>query len=162
MKPIKGFQIENLGHTGYLAGCLREAAVDDHIIILYVNTSGSRLVQPYGGIGKLMSTSVIATMVPGGYIFDMSTTSTSENAARRHLLNNTKLDVDLVLEDGSFTRDPKDLYAETSHGGNPLLSKTAIRFNDHKLFNLAIITEILSGLVTGSGTSQGEDHRSGC
>lgn len=159
---VKAFGIKNLGHTGYVAGCLKECKVDDHVILVWLNTSSSRLVTPYGGKGKLMSSSVIACRIPGGYVLDMTTPVTAENAVHHALNSGRTLDRPLLMENGSHTHDPTSLYTQTSHGLNALVSKTSIPFNDHKMFNLGLVSEILAGLLTRSGTSQGSSFHSGC
>ncbi len=159
---VKAFGIKNLGHTGYVAGCLRECQVDDHVILLWLNTSSSRLVVPYGGQGKLMSSSVMACRIPGGYVLDMTTPTTAENAVHHALNSGRELNVPLVAEDGSLTHDPRALYVQTQHGPNAIASKTSIPFRDHKMFNLGLVSEMLAGLLTGSGTSQGTSFHSGC
>jgi len=161
--PIKSFQIQRLGHTGYVAECLRQSNIDDHIVLLWINTSGSKLVRPYNGTGKMMSTSVFAAMTPGGYVVDMSTTSTAENTVHYNVMSKKELTNGcLALGNGNLTTNPKDLYVETPNGLNAMQSDTAILFKDHKMFNLGILAEILAGLYTGSGTSRNESFYSGC
>lgn len=161
--PIKAFQVQRLGHTGYVAECLRQSNVEDHIVLLWINTSGSKLVRPYNGTDKMMSTSVFAALTPGGYVVDMSTTSTAENSVHYNLMSNKELAAGcLALGNGDLTTNPKDLYVETPNGLNAMQSEAAILFKDHKMFNLGILAEILAGLYTGSGTSRNEYFYSGC
>jgi uncharacterized oxidoreductase len=159
---IKSFEIANLGHTGYVAGCLREADIKDHIVMLWINTSGSRLASPYNGSKKLMSTSVLAASVPGVYVMDMSTTSTAENSVHHAMMSRKDLDVNLILPNGNFTRNPRELYVDTPNGLNPLMGQTAIAFDNHKLYGVGLLAEILAGVLSGSGTSQGTSFHSGC
>lgn len=158
----KIFTINNLGHTGNIGGCLKEANITDHLIVLWINTSGSRLVNPYNGSKKMMSTSCMAASIPNIYGFDMTLPSTSENSVQYSLMSNDKLSIPLIKDNGNLTYEPADLYIMTQYGQDAITSKTGIRFSDHKMFNLGILAEILAGSISNSGTSQNNKFHSGC
>ena len=160
---VTPFGIKNLGHAGYIAGCLKYANIQNHLVLLFTNMAGSKVVRPFNGSDKMMSTSCISASIPGLYGFDMTTTSTSENLVRYRMLSNEKLTVPLVLENNELTYNPADFYGYTPDGyPNAALSKTAIVFNDHKMFHLGLLTEILGGIVADSGTSASSSFHNGC
>jgi LDH2 family malate/lactate/ureidoglycolate dehydrogenase len=104
----------------------------------------------------------MAASIPNIYGFDMTLPSTSENSVHHALMSGNQLSTPLILENGNSTFNPSDLYVQTQHGLNALGSKTAIPFDSHKLFNLAILSELLAGILTDSGTSARNQFHSGC
>lgn len=141
---ISSFGINNMGHAGYLKAIWQYIESKNHICILLSNMMGSKLVAPYGSSKKHMSTSCISAYVNDNFCFDMTLASNSENFIKYCYTIGDKLKNPLIINN-NLTYDPKELYNNTDQ--NPLSSDAAIIFDSYKLFNLAILIELICGTL---------------
>lgn len=154
--------VRRLGHTGYVAQCLRAAQLTQHVVLLWVNTSGSRLVQPWQGQGRWMSSTVQAAWIPGVGVMDLGLAALSENGIHHALLSGQVLKPGVLrTRAGEISTDPHSLYVRTDQGLNAAQSSTAILFDSARAYALGLIAECLAGVITGSGTGQNSSFYQG-
>jgi uncharacterized oxidoreductase len=142
----------NLYHVGRLADYTRMAAEQDCVGIMTVNGGGaSPLVAPFGGAAGRLGTNPISIAFPTGgavpFILDMATSVVAEGKVRlkRHRGEHTP-EGWLLDNQGRPTTDPNALYQEP-HGAILPLGGNA----GHKGFGLAMVVEILSGILARGG-----------
>lgn len=143
-------------HIGRLGAYTLMAAENDMIGILIVNSRGPA-VQPYGGVSRFLGTNPIAVAIPAGemkpFLLDFATSSVAEGKIWLAAVNDEKLPLGwIVNNDGCDTDDPHDfsISTPTVEGDGRLLSFGAR--DGHKGYCLAVLIEILGGLLTGAGS----------
>ncbi len=166
----QGSAIVALRHAGHLGriGQWAERALEAGLISMhFVNVAGSRIVAPFGGVDKCLSTAPIAFAfpVPDGppVVLDFATSAVAEGKVLVASNGGKPLpDGSLIQPDGSLTTDPATLYGPLDRPGdrNHKNGEGAIRtMGDHKGSGLALMCELLCGALVGSGTSGPADHR---
>jgi hydroxycarboxylate dehydrogenase B len=142
----------NLYHVGRLADYTRMAAEQDLVGIMMVNGGGaSPIVAPFGGTAGRLATNPIAIAFPAGgtvpFLLDMATSVAAEGKVRvkRHRGERTP-EGWLLDNQGSPTTDPNALYQEPRGAILPLGGNAG-----HKGFGLAMVVEILSGILARGG-----------
>ena len=154
------------GHLGRIGDWAERAAREGIISIHFVNVRGHPLVAPFGSHERRMSTAPIAMGIPAGQgadiILDFATALVAEGKVLVAAKSGREIDGQpLVDAQGCPSGDPTVLYGMIT-GDGPLLpsnGKGAIRaFGRHKGSGLALMCEILAGVLTGSGNTKGDKH----
>jgi hydroxycarboxylate dehydrogenase B len=142
----------NLYHVGRLADYTRMAAEQDLVGIMTVNAGGaSPLVAPFGGTAGRLGTNPISIAFPTGgsvpFVLDVATSVVAEGKvwAKRHRGEQTP-EGWLIDHEGRPTTDPNVLYQEPRGAILPLGGLAG-----HKGFGLAMVVEILSGVLARGG-----------
>jgi len=140
----------NVYHIGRLADYTLMATQHDMIGIAMANSSKS--VAPYGGRERLLSTSPISYAFPTEketpFVLDIATSVCAEGKVRVKLHKGEKLpDGWIIDKDGNPSNNPKDYY----EGGAILpLGGDSVGY---KGFGLALVVDVLSGILPGAGCS---------
>ncbi|MDW8048320.1 MAG: Ldh family oxidoreductase [Nitrososphaerota archaeon] len=138
----------NLYHIGRLADYTEMASKYNMIGVAMVNST--RMVAPHGGRERVLSTAPLSYAFPTGsgmpLILDMSTSACAEGKIRIALHKGEKLPLGYIIDgEGNLSTNPEDLY----RGGAILPMGGEIA--GHKGFGLAIVVEILAGILSGAG-----------
>lgn len=142
----------NSNHIGRLADYTEMALERDMLAILAVNAGGAgQRMAPWGGRAPRLSTNPIAFACPtGGGVpisFDIATTMAAEGKVRVKRNRKETLPLGWVLDaDGNPTTDPNAIY------GNP--PGTILPVGGHKGYALALMIEVLAGIVARGGYSR--------
>jgi hydroxycarboxylate dehydrogenase B len=151
----------NLYHVGRLADYTRMAAEQDLVGIMMVNGGGaSPLVAPFGGTAGRLATNPISIAFPTGgtgpFLLDMATSIVAEGRVRVKRNRGEEIPEGWLLDhQGRPTTDPNALYQEP-HGAILPLGGGA----GHKGFGLALVVEILSGILARGGYARDGAQRS--
>jgi uncharacterized oxidoreductase len=137
----------NCNHVGRLGEWVELAAGQGAIGLAFCN--GGRpggLVAPYGGAGRLLGTNPMAAAVPIAgqppFVMDFATSAVAEGKVRVARNKGQSIPEGWILDaQGRPSTRPVDLY----EGG--MLLPTA----GHKGFGLALLIELLGGVLTGQG-----------
>jgi uncharacterized oxidoreductase len=142
----------NLYHIGRLADYTRMAAEHDLVGIMTVNASGGPpLVAPFGGSAGRLGTNPMSIAFPTGgsgpFILDMTTSVVSEGKVQMKRLHGERTPEGWLIDhEGRPTTDPNVLYQDPRGAILPLGELAG-----HKGFGLAMVVEILSGILTRGG-----------
>jgi uncharacterized oxidoreductase len=148
---VSAVGIFNCNHIGRLADYTEMALERDMLAILTVNAGGAgQRMAPWGGRAPRLSTNPIAFACPTGNAapisFDIATTVAAEGKVRVKRNRRERLPLGWVLDaEGQPTTDPNALY------GNP--PGTILPAGGHKGYCLALMIEILSGILAHGGYS---------
>ena len=157
------------GHVGRVGAHGEQAAAAGLVAIACVNNHGAgRLVAPFGGAERRLSTNPIVvagpTDDPGApFVLDMATSAIAEGKARVARNKGVPLAPDLVIDgEGRPTTDPWDLYGGNPPGSKPpgALLPVGGPFG-HKGFGLAMAVELLAGALSPAGTTRPDVTRGG-
>ena len=159
--------LRNSGHLGRIGDWAEMAVAAGLVSIHFVNVAGSRLVAPFGGAERRMSTNPVCIGVPLAdgppLILDFSTAMVAEGKVLVAASGGKPLPPgSLIGPDGVPNTDPKTLYGEGDihdpQGGRQ--GKGAIRaMGEHKGSGLALMCEMLAGALTGSGCAGPAERR---
>jgi uncharacterized oxidoreductase len=142
----------NLYHVGRLADYTRMAAEQDFAAIMTVNGGGaSPIVAPFGGAAGRLATNPIAIAFPTGgpvpFLLDMATSVVAEGKVRVKRNRGERTPEGWLLDNrGHPTTDPNALYQEPRGAILPLGGNAG-----HKGFGLAMVVEILGGILARAG-----------
>jgi len=148
---VSAVGIFNCNHIGRLADYTEMALERDMLAILTVNAGGAgQRMAPWGGRAPRLSTNPIAFACPTGNAapisFDIATTVAAEGKVRVKRNRKEQMPPGWVLDaEGKPTTDPNALY------GNP--PGTILPAGGHKGYSLALMIEVLSGIVAHGGYS---------
>jgi len=148
---VSAVGIFNCNHIGRLADYTEMALERSMLAILTVNAGGAgQRMAPWGGRAPRLSTNPIAFACPTGNAapisFDIATTMAAEGKVRVKRNRKERLPLGWVLDaEGQPTTDPNALY------GNP--PGTILPAGGHKGYCLALMIEVLSGIVAHGGYS---------
>src|ERR1700720_1562189 len=151
----------NAGHIGRAGDWQEMAAAEGLVSVHFVNAAGSRLVAPYGGVEKRLSTAPYCVGIPrqgqDPIVLDFATSIVAEGKVLVASRGGKKLPTGALIDlDGTLSEDPAVLYGPYSAEGPRDHTKGtgAIRaFGDHKGSGLALICELLGGALTGTGAT---------
>ena len=142
--------VRNTAHSGRLGEWAEVLAAEGLVSLHFLRTTGL-LAVPFGGSDRRLAINPLAMCVPveGRHpiLLDMTTTVVAEGKVA--IARNKGLQLapgTIVDKDGEPTTDPNDLYA-----GGALLPIAA-----HKGSGLNMLTDILSGVLSGEGCSNPE------
>jgi uncharacterized oxidoreductase len=136
-------------HTGRLASYTEHAARHGRIGVMMVNAGGhGQWVAPFGGMAGRLGTNPLSVAVPTGLDFplvlDIATSVAPEGKVRALRAAGLPLPAGWALAaDGRPTTDPADLY------GPP--RGALLPFGGHKGFGLALVVDVLAGILSGAG-----------
>ena len=146
---VSALGIFNCNHIGRLADYTEMAIERDMLALITVNNSGAgQRMAPWGGRAPRLSTNPIAFACPvqdaAPISFDISTTTAAEGKIRVKRNRQEQIPLGWVLDaDGKATTDPNTLY------GDP--PGTILPAGGHKGYSLALMVEILSGILARAG-----------
>lgn len=165
-----GTAIVALRHAGHLGriGQWAELALESGLVSIHiVNVAGSVLVAPFGGVDRRFSTAPIAFGFPvegePPVVLDFATSAVAEGKVM--VASNGGKPVppgSLIEPDGRLSADPAALYGplEGTTARDSRNGHGAIRaMGDHKGSGLALMCELLGGVLAGSGTSGPDTKR---
>jgi uncharacterized oxidoreductase len=146
---IGAVTLVNCSHTGRLAAYTEQAADRGLIGVMMVNAGGhGQWVAPFGGAAGRLSTNPLSVAVPTGLDFplvlDIATSVVPEGKVRAFRAAGRPIPEGWALAtDGRPATDPADLY------GPP--RGALLPFGGHKGFGLALVVEVLAGILSGAG-----------
>ena len=146
----------NSGHVGRLKSIVTPISLKGGVVIGFSNFSGTgQNVPPYGGKEGRLCTNPIVFSIPGPneapIVLDMSTTTVAEGKVREAFLSKKKVPKGWLIDKEWKTQtDPQKFYERPQKA---YLSPLGGKEFGHKGFGLALVTEILSGILTGGGFS---------
>lgn len=159
--------LRHAGHLGRIGQWAELALASGLVSIHFVNVAGSVLVAPFGGVDRRFSTAPIAFGFPVAgeppVVLDFATSAVAEGKVL--VASNGGKAVppgSLIAPDGQLSTDPATLYGPL--GDTPdrdhRNGQGAIRaMGDHKGSGLALMCELLGGVLVGSGTSGPDKQR---
>ncbi len=154
---VSAIGVTDLTHIGRLADYAVLASEADQIGLVFTATGGfSKLVAPFGGSERRMSTNPLAVAFPSDradpIVFDFASSAYAEGKFRVFSEGKVQTPPNVLLDkDGHPSTDPDDLYA----GGaiRPLGGDQG-----YKGYLLNFMMEVLGGLLTGGGFVGKEEH----
>jgi uncharacterized oxidoreductase len=150
------------GHLGRIGDWGERAARAGLISLHFVNGVGSQLVAPFGGTGRKFGTNPVCIAIPplAGrpmLLLDMATSVVAEGKALVASNGGKPIPAGSIIgPDGKLSSDPALLYGPLVPNGPRLLDKGkgALRaMGEHKGSGLAVLTDILAGVLCGNGAS---------
>ncbi len=145
--------LRNAGRVGRLAGIGQEIAKNGNIVLGFFNFRGAgKRVAPVGSQIPLLSTNPFLFACPRGendaVVLDISTSVVAEGKIRSSMLKDEPVPSDSWLYDinGKPTTNASALYASPPAA---ILSPLGGLDAGHKGFGLAMMCEILAGILTG-------------
>ncbi|MGI5836607.1 MAG: Ldh family oxidoreductase [Chloroflexota bacterium] len=149
--------VRNAGTVIALAPYVELAARAGVIGFACVNAEPA--VAPPGGSTKVFGTNPLAFGVPAGrhypLIFDTATSSTAALKMRIAALRGEKVPEGLIADEkGRPTTEPREFWPPG--GGGPIGSILPLGWpvGSHKGFGLAMVVDVLAGVLTGGGFAQ--------
>jgi hydroxycarboxylate dehydrogenase B len=149
---ISSVSAYNLYHVGRLGDYTRMAAQQDLVGIMMGNDgSASSLVAPFGGTDGRLGTNPLSMAFPVSrgvpFVLDMATSVVSEGQVRiKHQTGEQVPEGWLLDHQGRPTTDSNALYQEPRGALLPLGDSAG-----HKGFGLAMVVEMLSGILAHGG-----------
>ena len=148
-------------HIGRVGAYGEIALAAGMVSIHFVNVvDHDPVVAPFGGTDGRFVTNPVCVAVPGTentppVLLDMATSKIAVGKARVAMMRGDQLADGMALAPGGKpTNDPNELF------GNP--RGALLPFGEHKGSGLALICELLAGVLTGGGTIQpGNPRKSG-
>jgi uncharacterized oxidoreductase len=152
--------LRNAHHIGRVGAYGEQSIAAGLVSLHFVNVIDHQpLVAPFGGRDARFSTNPICIAVPANgsipaVLLDMATSRIARGKAMVAMNRGERMTEGLILDsDGEPTTDPSVMFREP---GGALLP-----FGEHKGYGLAVICELLAGVLTGGGTIQPENPRLG-
>lgn len=154
-KTVSVVCIYNCNHVGRLADYTMMAAKEGMIGIAIANSS--RIVAPYGGMERMLSTGPISYAFPTDkeipFVLDIATSVCAEGKIRVSLHKSERLPYKWVIDkNGILSDNPSDLYA----GGAILPFGAEVAY---KGFGLGLVNDVLGGVLARSGPAYRDDKR---
>lgn len=148
--------MRNCNHIGRLGAYTHEAARAGMVALMAVNAPGPGQVAPFGGRARRMGTNPISIAAPcqqDAMVLDMTTSSTAEGKLRVSKQKGEMISEGLVIDGhGNPSCDPNAFYDEPLGCILPLGGALM----GHKGFGLAVMIDILCGLLSGSGIARND------
>ncbi len=153
----------NSHHVGRLGAWAQRIAERNLIGLAFVNnTRGGHSVAPWGGREGRLGTNPLAWAVPVAagrtpIVMDMATCMMPEGKIRVHLHAGKPLPEGIIVDaHGRPSTDPKAFYGPPRGAILPFGSQYG-----YKGFGLALLVELLGGVLAGYATSQPQPHVNG-
>lgn len=154
---------QNSHHVGRLGAWVQRIAERDLIGLAFVNnTRGGHAVAPWGGREGRLGTNPLAWAVPVAagntpIVMDMATCMMPEGKIRVHLHAGKPLPEGIIVDaHGRPSTDPKAFYGPPRGAILPFGSQYG-----YKGFGLALLVELLGGVLAGYAASQPQPHVNG-
>jgi len=150
----------HLYHVGRLADYTRMAAEQDFVGLMMVNSGGaSPVVAPFGGMAGRLATNPLSIAFPTGgpvpFVLDMATSVVDEGKVYVKRNRGEHIPEGWLLDhQGHSTTDPNDFYQQPRGAILPLGGAAG-----HKGFGLAMVVEILGGILSHAGYARPGDQR---
>lgn len=152
--------LHRVSHIGRVGEWIERAA-PDVALLAFVANPGSRWVAPPGTATRRLSTNPIAVGIPtyGALPFpivhDAATSQVAHGKIRQHAAENRPLPEEWTVDaDGTSLTDPEKFEEADDGAILPLGGLTS----GYKGFGLAVVSELLAGLVTGGSVSGTEEE----
>lgn len=146
--------MQNCNHIGRLGAYTHEAAREGMVALMAVNAPGPGQVAPFGGRGRRLGTNPISIAAPcqdDALVLDMTTSSTAEGKLRVSKQKGEMISEGLVIDGmGIPSCDPNAFYNEPLGCILPLGGSLM----GHKGFGLAVMIDVLCGLLSDSGIAR--------
>ncbi len=152
--------LRNAHHIGRIGTYGEQSIAAGLVSLHFVNVIDHQpLVAPFGGRDARLSTNPICIAIPATgenppVLLDMATSRIARGKAMVAMNRGEQMAEGLILDSaGEPTTDPAVMFHEP---GGALLP-----FGEHKGYGLALMCELLAGVLTGGGTIQPENRRLG-
>lgn len=149
--------LRNAGHIGRIGHWAEMATAAGFVAVHFVNTTGSGMFTvPFGGRERRLSINPLTFGIPVAdgrpVILDIATAVTAEGKLQVARNKGVTVPDGWIMDaEGNPTNDPKEFY------GPPF--GAILPFGGYKGYGLCLVTEILSGALTGGECSQfGKDR----
>jgi uncharacterized oxidoreductase len=152
---VSAVELYNSSHIGRLGEYVERAAEQGMIgICMCNNHGGGRLQAAFGGLDPVMSPNPVAVGVPTGkgypIVVDMTSSVVAEGKIRMKKNMGEEVPEGWAMDyDGEPVRDPAKFYGPPRGAIHPFGGISA-----HKGYALAVVIDILSGALGGSGCSR--------
>ena len=152
----------NCNHIGRLAEYAQMAVANEMIGFIAANCEP--YVAPYGGRTPVLGTNPLSYAIPAGHenavIVDYATSAAAEGKVRAVLFKGEQLPSGWIVDaHGHPSTNPADLYEPPLPPERIKLAGALLPFGGYKGYGLALVVDMLAGILTGAGSSQ--DMRSG-
>lgn len=150
---LAAIAVRRCNHLGRLADYAEQAADAGMVGFVLANDSGAlQRVAPHGAVEGRFSTNPLAVGIPRAapphLVVDMATSVVASGKLQAALAAGEPIPEGWVQDaDGNPTTDPAVPFAATSPG-------TLLPMAGHKGYALALVVEVLAGVLTGSGFSR--------
>jgi uncharacterized oxidoreductase len=152
--------LRNAHHIGRVGTYGEQSIAAGMVSLHFVNVVDHMpLVAPFGGRDARFSTNPLCIAIPAtgetpAVLLDMATSRIARGKAMVAMNRGERVPEGLLLDSsGEPTTDPAVMFREP---GGALLP-----FGEHKGYGLALMCELLGGVLTGGGTIQPENRRMG-
>jgi uncharacterized oxidoreductase len=153
--------LANAHHLGRIGAFAEQAAAHGLVSIHFVNViDHAPLVAPFGGTQPRLGTNPVCIALPASgkqpiVLLDMATSRISLGKARVAAARGEKVPFGSILDaDGHPTDDPSGVTGFEVQGA-------LTSMGEHKGYGLALIAELIAGVLSGAGTIQPETPRHG-
>jgi uncharacterized oxidoreductase len=147
--------IRNCNHVGRLGSYTETAAKAGYLAMMAVNSPGPGGVAPFGGIDRKLGTNPICMAAPwagAAVVLDMTTSATAEGKLRVAFQKGEPVGEGLMIDGhGNPSINPADYYNKPYGSILPLGGSMG-----HKGFGLAVMIDILCGILSGSGIARND------
>lgn len=147
-------------HLGRIGAYGEQSIAAGLVSLHFVNVTDHRpLVAPFGGRDARFSTNPICVAVPGTdssdpVVFDMATSRIAFGKVKvAHNAGKRVPQGSLIDPQGNPTDDPGVMFSDPPGA--------LLTVGDHKGYGLALVCDLLGGILTGGGTMQPENPRPG-
>ena len=142
--------VRNCNHVGRLGAFTEKLAHEGFVALMAVNSPGPGGVAPFGGIDRKIGTnplSIAAPAQPSPLVLDMTTSATAEGKLRVAFQKGESVPEGLIIDGhGNPSTNPGDYYSKPFGAILPLGGAMG-----HKGFGLAVMIDVLCGILSGSG-----------
>ncbi len=145
--------VRNLNHVGRVGAYPEMAVAEGLVCLAFTCAQGKgKSVAPFGGLGRLIGTNPISAGFPGpqGFpiLLDFATSATAANKIRVAHTRGKPTGPGWIVDDqGHPTTDPQ-VFIDGRGNQLPVGGEQG-----HKGYGLAVMVEILSGILAGAGTA---------
>jgi L-2-hydroxycarboxylate dehydrogenase (NAD+) len=144
-RGVAAITIDNCGHLGLAGYYVELAARQDLVGILFAKSATH--IHPYGGVERRIGTNPISIAIPtegDPFLLDMSTSAIANGKLQEAAREGRPLPEGAALDkDGAPTTDAQ-----------AALTGALTPFGGAKGYGLALVVELLGGLLAGSGTGE--------
>lgn len=151
---VSAVGIRHIYHIGRLGYYSMMAAEQDMIGVVMCNSGP--IMAPYGGRARVLSSNPISVAVPAGkrkpFLMDFATSVVAGNKIIVAYNRGERIPLGWMLDkNGKPTGDPSDIF----DGG------VLVPFGGHKGYALALLVDILGGILTGHGYTSSPEFEAG-